>query len=408
MLKIELVNRVEQHQINKNHPMFKVIDEFCFRSKNLYNAANYIIRQEFINNNNYIKYRDMDKMLQQTDEYKKLMSQASQCTLQVLDRNWKSFFEAIKDWSNHPEKYLGRPKLPKYKKKDGRFTWFLKNNQTYIKDGYLNFRLRAFDGYKFKTNAKGRLISVRFVPKGSIYIMEIVTEVQVPSITREFKSVCSIDLGVNNLVTMTNNIGLQPIIINGKGLKSINQHYNKRKAKIQSELKTRHEQNWSRKLDQITLKRNNRIKNIMHHVSHFIVKYCLNNSIDTLVVGLNKTWKQECKLSDKVTQNFTYIPYDLLIKQLEYKCQDNAIMLVVTNEQYTSGTSFLDSEEPIKENYDKSRRIVRGLFKSNNGTLINSDVNGSLQIMKKVFPIAFSNGIKGCLTPVVINVVKTA
>lgn len=403
-----LVNRVEQHQINKNHPMFKVIDEFCFRSKNLYNLANYIIRQEFINNHNYIKYKTMDKMLQQTKEYKALMSQSSQCLLQVLDKSWKSFMVAIKDWIQHPEKYLGKPNIPKYKKKDGRFTWFLKNNQTYIKDGYLNFRLKVFNGYKFKTNAKGRLISIRFVPKGNIYVLEIVTEVEIfDKMKKETQNICSIDLGVNNFVTMVNNIGLQPIIINGKGLKSINQHYNKTKAEIQAELQRRHKQYWSKRLNNITLKRNNRIKNIIHHTSHYIIEYCKKHSIDTLVIGLNKTWKQECKLSDKVTQNFTYIPYDMLIKQLEYKCQDEDVKLMVTDEQYTSGTSFLDNEKPIKECYNKSRRIQRGLFESNNGKLINSDVNGAFQIMKKVFPNAFANGIKGCLTPVIINVVKT-
>lgn len=349
----------------------------------------------------------MDKMLQKTNEYKLLMSQSSQCTLQVLDKAWKSFFVSIKDYIKNPNKYLGRPKIPKYKNKNGRFTWFLKNNQTYIKDGYLNFRVRAMDGCKFKTNVKGRLISVRFVPKGSIYVLEIVYETEVSEKFPDNKNVCSIDLGVNNFVTMVNNIGLQPIIINGKGLKSINQFYNKRKAKLQSSLKIRHNKNWSKALDSLTLKRNNKVKNFIHHASHYVVNYCKNNCIDTLVVGLNKTWKQECKLNDRVTQNFIYIPYDTLIQQLYYKCLNNNINFIITNEQYTSGTSFLDNEEPIKENYNKSRRTYRGLFQSNNGVSINSDVNGAFQIMKKVFPKIFINGIEGCLTPTIINLVKT-
>lgn len=401
-----LVTRVEQHQINKNHPMFKVIDEFSFRSKNLYNLANYHIRQEFINKGTCIKYRELDKMFQQHECYKKLMSQSSQCTLQVLDRNWKSFFAAIKDWSKNPSKYLGKPKIPKYKKKDGRFTWFLKNNQTYIKDGYLYFRLKVFNGYKFKTNVINRLISVRFVPKGNTYAMEIVYEKEVDEILTNDNNICSVDLGVNNFVTMVNNIGLKPIIINGKGIKSINQHYNKKKAKLQSEVQIRNGKHWSKRLDVLNIKRYNRIKNFIHHASNYIVEYCIKNNINNIIVGLNKTWKQECKLASNATQNFIYIPYDMLIKQLEYKCQDNKIKLTLTEEGYTSGTSFLDNEEPIKENYDKSRRIQRGLFKSNNGTIINSDVNGALQIMKKVFPNAFVDGIKGSLTPTIINLVK--
>jgi len=175
-----IVNRIEQQQINKNHPMYKTITEFCIRSKILYNNANYILRQEFINNNHYISYGKMDKMLQQTEAYKKLMSQASQCTLQVLDRAWKSYFLSMKDWTKNPNKYLGKPKLPKYKKKDGRFTWFLKNNQTYIKDGRLYFRLKVFNGYSFKTNVTDRLIAIRFVPRGTVFVMEIVYEKEIP------------------------------------------------------------------------------------------------------------------------------------------------------------------------------------------------------------------------------------
>jgi putative transposase len=349
----------------------------------------------------------MDKILQQTEPYKLLMSQAAQCTLQVLDRSWKSFFIAIKDCSKNKDKYLGRPKLPRYKKKDGRFPWYLKNNQTWIKDGYLGFQLKVMSGYKFKTNAKGRLISVRFIPRGNIYVMEIVYEIEVFEAKPEPKNVISIDLGVNNFATITNNIGLKPIIINGKGIKSINQYYNKQKAKNQSELKIRHNKEWSNKLDKLNQKRFNRVKNFMHNSSRYVIDYCLENSIDTIVVGLNKEWKQESKMSKKTNQKFINIPYDMFIAQLKYKCQDNNINLVMTEESYTSGTSFIDGELPIKENYDKSRRVKRGLFKSKNGILINADVNGSFQIMRKVFPKAMY-GIEGGLTPVIINVTKVA
>ena len=99
------------------------------------------------------------------------------------------------------------------------------------------------------------------------------------------------------------------------------------------------------------------------------------------------------------------IPYQILLQQLKYKCENVGINYIEQEESYTSGTSFLDEENPIKENYNKNRRIQRGLFKSNSGLLINSDVNGSFQIMKKVFPNAISRyGIEVVLTPIVINV----
>lgn len=401
------VTRVDRHIINNKHPCYKTIQAYCIRSKNLYNYANYIIRQEFINNGKYLNYYDMQRNLKDSEPYKELMSQASQCTLQVLDRNWKSFFVAIKDWKKNPNKYLGMPKLPKYKKKNGQFPWFLKNNQAYItKEGKLHFKMRCFNRYEFPTNIKdkGRLISIRFIPKGCVYVMEIIYEIEIPARKETNDNIISIDLGVNNFVTMVNNIGERPIIINGKGIKSYNQYWNKNKAKIQSEISKRNNVYWCKRLDNLTLKRENKLNNYLHHVSRFIVNYCKYRNIDNIVIGINHEWKQNCKIKD--TQGFTYISYDKLINMIKYKAEELQIRVIETDESYTSGTSFLDNEEPIKENYNKKRRVKRGLFKSNNGTLINSDVNGAFQIGKKVFPNAFADGIVGVLTPIVINLCK--
>lgn len=399
---------MEQQRIKRTHPLWKIIDEMCYHSKNLYNEANYVIRQEFIKNNNYISYYDMNKEFKTHNNYKLTMSQPANCTLRLLDKNWKSYFAGIKGWKKNSDKYLGMPKIPKYLKKDGRYIWCLPNNTCFIKDnGKLHFAVRKLQSYNWKTQVKGRLIQVRFVPHSNFYMMEIVYEIEIDKIPNDFvsKRIASIDLGIDNLVTMTNNIGAHPIIINGKGIKSINQFYNKQKAKIQSELKIRNNKFTSNKLNKVTYRRYAKIKNYMHCTSKYIVEYCIKNNIDTLVCGINKGWKQESSMSKINNQKFIYIPYDTLIHQLCYKCQDYCIKFITTEESYTSGTSFLDGELPIKDNYDKSRRVQRGLFQSCN-QLINSDVNGSLQIMRKVFPDAFYNcyGIEGILTPIVINV----
>ena len=401
------VQRVEQIIIRKDHPKFKVIDQQCFHSKNLYNEANYILRQEFVKNNNYIKYVDMNFEFKTHENYKLTFSQPANSTLRLLDKNWKAYFVSLKDWSQHPEKYFAKPKLPKYLKKDGRFPWMIPNNQLYYdyEKSTIYIRNRLMNDYEWKCRCLGRLIQVRFIPRGSCYVMEIVYETEIPDVKTENNRIASIDLGVDNLVTMTNNIGLNPIIINGKGIKSINQYYNKRLAKEKSLLKIRHGNDWSKKLDAITFKRYQRIKNYMHNTSSYIVKWCVENDIDTLVVGKNKEWKQNASMSKGSNQKFVDIPYQMLLQQLKYKCENVGIKYIETEESYSSGTSFLDGEEPIKQNYDKSRRIERGLFKSNSGLLINSDVNGSLQIMMKVFPNAFNEryGIEAVLTPIVIN-----
>lgn len=397
------VDRTETIIIKKDHPKFMIIDEQCFHSKNLYNEANYTIRQKFIEDGEYIPYRKMNFDFKTHENYKLTFSQPANCTLRLLDKNWKSYFEAIKDWKEHPEKYLGMPKLPKYLPKDGRFPWMIPNNQLYYdyEKSTIYIRNRLMNDYDWKCRCLGRPIQVRFIPHNSYYAMEIIYEIELEETEPEGNNVVAIDIGVDNLITMTNNVGERPIIINGKVLKSINQRYNKEKAKIQSELMKCNGQHWSKKLDTLTYKRYQRIKNYIHNASALVIKWCVEHSIDTLVVGKNDTWKQETKHM----QNFTYIPYEMLLNQLQYKCKNVGIKYMEINESYTSGTSYLDGEEPIKDNYDNSRRVERGLFQSKE-ILINADVNGSLQIMRKAFPNVITGyGSDVVVTPVVLNAI---
>lgn len=385
------VNRVEQQIIRKNNSIYNIVDQYCFYSKNVYNQANYIIRQEFINNNNKLSAYDVQKLMQPMDCYKECGSQSAQKTIQLVDKMWKSYFKAIKDWKKNQSKYLGMPRLPKYLPKDGRQVFMIKNIQCSLNNGQFRIAFKPFGGYTVNTHAVGKLMQCRFVPKSDYYVMEIVYEIEVPDVEEERIRICSIDLGTENLVTMVNNVGLQPVVIKGGVIKSINQFYNKRKAEMQSQLKKETGRDWSKNLQKLTDKRYEKIKYLMHCASKKVVDYCVENEIDTLIIGLNKKWKQE----NENKQNFTYIPFDMLVKQIQSKCEEYGIEVVMTEEAYTSGTSFLDKESPVKENYNKERRIHRGLFIANNGKTINADVNGAYQIMKKVVPDVFDEGIEG-------------
>ena len=380
--------------------MFEVVDRYCFYSKNVYNEANYILRQEFVKNNRILGAYDIQKLMQNMDCYKECGSQAAQKTIQMLDKAWKSFLVSIKDYSKNPIKYLGKPKIPKYLKKNGRQVFSLKNIQCTLKDGLFRISFKPFKGYTVRTHAKGRLIQCRFVPKGLYYVMEIVYEIEVPDIPKNSDRIVAIDIGVNNFITMVNNISENPIAVKGGIIKSINQFYNKKKANIKSELKKVNDKDWSKKLQKLTNKRYEMIKYQMHCISKYVVDWCVLYGIDTLVVGHNNEWKQK----KQGMQNFTYIPYGLFIKMLTYKCENNGIKFIESEESYTSGTSFLDNEDPIKENYRKERRVYRGLFIADCGKKINADVNGAYQIMKKVFPKIFINGIEGAgLHPTILN-----
>ena len=215
----------------------------------------------------------------------------------------------------------------------------------------------------------------------------------------------SIDIGLDNLATVVNNVGLKPVIINGKGLKSINKYYNKQVSHYREIAKRMNNRDYTARMNSFTGKRNRKIDDYMHKASKYLINYALTNNIHTIIIGNNKEWKQNAAMSKNVNQSFIGLPHMRFIEMVRYKAQNVGLNVIITEESYTSGTSFLDGEEPTKANYNKSRRVKRGLFISNNGIKINSDVNGAYQIMKKVFPNAYADGIEDvALHPVRVSV----
>ena len=415
------VNRTEQHRIKKNNQFFPIIYDLCWKSKNMYNYGNYIVRQEFIGTSkekeqglresaNWIQYNKLFEMVKDSEPYEELGSNVGQATLRKLDKAWKSFFESIKDYSKHPDKYLSRPKMPGYlPKENGRYECDLDNNKFKVINGYVYFCWKPLkvmnNTFMTKIPEGTKLIQLRFVPKNGEYIMEVVYQIDVPDIEEKAERIASIDLGVDNLMTITTNCGVKPLVINGKPLKSINQYYNKKISEMRSELKKRHNTDWSKEMQRFTIKRNNKVDDYIQKATKMVIDFCKENNIDTLVCGYNSGWKQESDMSKKVNQKFISILHSSIVWRLSYKCKAEGILFKTPEESFTSGTSFLDGEEPIKENYDKSRRVHRGLFVTKKGEEINADVNGSYQIMKKAFPNAFTNGIVGVgLHPSVVNI----
>lgn len=402
-----IVNRVERHIINKNNKYYKLLDEFCFMSKNLYNFANYNIRKQFIEENKWPRYNDMDKLFKQKNmnfDYKNMpTAQSAQQDLMLLEKNWKSFFKSVKDYAKHPDKYTGRPKLPKYLPKNGRNILVLTNCNCKVKDGIIKFP-KVFNEFSLNTKIK-KLQQVRILPRNRHIVIEIVYRIEIQELQLGNGKYISIDIGLDNLTAITNNIGIKPIVINGKGLKSINKYYNKELSYYKEIAKRMNKLDYTNKMNKLTIKRNNKVNDFVHKASKYVIDYALENDISAIVVGNNKDWKRESQMSKKVNQSFVGIPHQDFINKLIYKAENVGITVISTEESYTSGTSFLDNELPEKKNYDKSRRIFRGLFKSNKNILINADINGSYQIMKKVFPEAFVEGIEDVgLHPVRVNI----
>jgi putative transposase len=308
--------------------------------------------------------------------------------------------------------------MEKYLDKDGEFLLIFTDQQVWNRDGNIIFPKRFsktnpsnFNFLKIKTRLKNHIKQLKIVPMGVGYIVNLIyiKEVKIDNLRLEKSKdrIIGIDLGVNNTVAVADNIGNQPIIVKGGVIKAINQFYNKTRSKIQSIydrqpymclLKDKREicKKNGFAIDVVTHNRNKKIKDIMHKLSRYIVDYCVEHNVGTIVIGRNPFWKQRVNLGKRNNQNFVQIPFDKLIKMVEYKAEEIGINAIIDTEEYTSKCSFLDWEEMCHHEKYIGKRVTRGLFRSGIGILINADVNAAYNIIRKVFPNAFrGHGIEG-------------
>ena len=372
-MKIQLTQQII---VSNKSSKFAQLDELCFLSKNLYNVALYHIRQYYKETGKYLSYNKLAKTLSDSNnlDYRTMpYAQSSQQVLRQVDNQYKAFYTAIKS-----KKIQGKKvRLPKYKDKENGRNIFIYTNQC-IKVSNGIVYLKTKQGTLSFNTVADKIQQVRLVPRANHIVVEIIYNKEFEA-KQDNNRYASIDLGLDNLCALTSNAA-QSIIVDGKHLKSINQHYNKTKAKLQSKLsKNKHT---SKRISRLTLRRNRKIKDYMHKVSRKIVEYMEANSLNTLFVGKNVGWKDSINLGKTNNQNFVSIPYNMLIQMLEYKCKLAGINVVIVNEAYTSKCSFLDREKISKHASYAGKRIRRGLFISSSGIMINADVNGSLNIMR--------------------------
>ena len=375
---------VESHKFKFN----KEMDDLCFRSKNLYNSCLYIIRQEFITNNNYIDFKTLYKSIKQEDIWDEcnLPKKVTNQIVKLADQNCRAFFAAIKSFSKHPKKFTGRPKLPKYKDSKRGRTVVIYEKGALSKRGFKKTGLIHLSqtDIKIRTQIKdfNLIQQVRIVPKSNYFNIEVIYTKPVKELIIN-DNYASIDLGVNNLAAATFNDGENPFLINGRPLKSINQYFNKTKASIQSVLERKNNKKWSKKLSRLQNKRYNKITDYMHKASRLVVNQLVSKNISTLIIGRNKLWKQEIAMNKRNNQNFNTIPFYTFISMLKYKCELEGITMLETEESYTSKCSFFDNEPVKKQSEYKGKRVKRGIFKTSTKRIVNADINGSYNIMKK-------------------------
>ena len=454
-------------RIKKGHRLFPYFEDLTLHTCNLYNSTNFYVRQVFtglskdpalrhanetevierINSclrshprfrevtaeNPGLSYEMMDYVFKHLrhEAYYSLPAQANQQVMKEVFEAWKSFYASVKGfraWSqtssaarpcirSDPRRFNGRPKPPGYTKKGAHKTVTLTNQICVIKENrYLKLPKTKAMLNIGKLGEMGRLQEVRIVPGKGIFTIQLVLSIEEPA-ARDLNrdNILGIDLGVNNFAAVTNNLNRKPFILNGKPLKSINQYYNKERARLMGIL--RHGKSpktgrfSSRRLDGLDRLRNDRIKDFLHKASRQLVDYCVAGDIGTIVMGMNEHFKREVRLGKPAKQNFMTIPYASFAAYMEYKCEAAGIRLVVTEESYTSKASFPDrdvmpvyGDKNVEQEYS-GRRIKRGLYQSQSGMIINADCNGSGNIIRKVFPDAFCRGDRGVVdTPVVLSI----
>ena len=434
---------VEKHIINNKHSFYNELDNLCFLSKNIYNQALYNVRQHYFENKKYLSYVDNYHLTKKQNSYYELPTKVSCQTIRLVDQNFKSFFALLKKKNRIAKipKYLHKEKgryLTKFPKQAISIKHFKKTGRLLLSKTNIDINTRITDFNDIK--------EVRIVPRVDHYVIEVVYEkleklngidINIDDISNSDinnKSniiVSSIDVGLNNLATVGfNNIDLKPFIINGKPLKSINQYYNKKKSKYQSLLditnnrcdtinnsdtndkidsnnnsnnikdnsnnkNTKKYGKTSKRIKSLTYKRNNKIDNYLHKASRMLVNQLVSNKVNVLVIGKNTGMKQDINIGKKNNQNFVQAPVFKFLNMVSYKSKLEGIKIIWQEESYTSKCSFLDDEEVKKHDSYLGKRIKRGLFRSSTGKLINSDLNGAYNIMKKAIPNVFTDGIEG-------------
>jgi putative transposase len=385
---------VAQHVIRSNNPQFVLVDAAAFAAKNLYNAANYLVRQSFISRADYLDYYDVHALMKEHEAYQTLPRKVSQQVLRMLDKNWQGFFAATKAYEANPSKFRKQPGLPRYLHKiDGRYP-LVYTIQALSKPALARGLIQP-SGLDIRIQTRQtRIAQVRIVPKGSFYVVEVVYERDVEPAAVDPALVAAIDVGLNNLAAITSNKqGFRPRLVNGRPLKYINQRYNKRHAQLQSKLG---QPGRTRRMERLTTQRMRQINHYLHTHSRRIIDQLAAEGIGTLVIGKNDGWKQDISIGKRNNQNFVQVPHARFIEMLTYKAELVGIQVKVINESHTSKCSFLDDEPICHHKEYLGRRITRGLFRAADGRrVINADVNGAYNILRKAIPGAFGQGKVG-------------
>jgi putative transposase len=403
----------QQILISPNKDLKAILEYVCTEAKKLTNCGVYYSRQLYFKTGKIPSKADLHKQLgtiQKNAHYQALYSDTAQQILTTVAESFKSYFGLLKGIKEGT--VTQKPKPPNYCKSVMSIATFT-GRSLKLKDGILRFplgsKVKAWFGIDafyipMPSNLDYKSIrEVRILPRNRCFYAEFVYQQDIKSSEVDASKVLGIDYGLNNWLTCVSNIGTS-FIVDGLHLKSINQWYNKSVAKIKE---NKPQGFWSNRLAAITEKRNRQMRDATNKAARIVINHCSDHKIGTVVFGWNVGQKDSINLGSKTNQKFVQIPTAKLKNRIAQLCEQYGIKFVETEESYTSKTSFLDNDflptfgakpEGWKES---GKRISRGLYCSQDGTKINADCNGAVNIIRKVAAIfKFDlNGVsRGCLS----------
>ena len=385
----------EKEIIYSTDERFDLIKNLCHLSKNLYNASLYDVRQYYFETKSYRTWQSQAPIFtkNKNPDYYALQSHLAQQVLMQVGRQFIGFF------NNKSNK---KKRIPKYKDKNGYNVVTVpqraisrKIDVDETKQIYTYTLCKESYNLKIKsTQPNVKMVKFVYDEDNNLIKCFKIYEVEHHKLKKDNSRYFSIDPGLNNIVSIYNNIGIRPLLYNGRPIKSINQYYNKANAKLRSELPRNVKS--SKRLKQLSFKRSNKIDYEMHKISTHIINEAVRNNISKIIIGNNIGWKNKINIGRRNNQNFVNIPHTKLFNQLLYKGLLNGIEVIFTEESYTSKASFFDKDElPVYDENDNhkfsGRRICRGLYKDSKGNLWNADLNGCGNIMRKVSDKAYKN-----------------
>lgn len=402
-------------QTESNHEVdLNILRGMCYHSARLYNVGLYSVRQHFFNTQTYLPYNSNYKECCSNENYHILLSDCAQQVLRLVDRDFQSFFRLL--ILKKSGKYSEKVRIPKYKDKEGLMVCPVQGRSCRIqKNGTLTIGLTTEFRELYNVNEKKITLTIpknlrsvkqfkeiRIIPeyKGKQFSIEFIYESGNQHIQAQGDGYMSIDPGVTNLASCTifSNGSSQQFIIDGRRLKNINYYYNKTVAKLKSvyDKDSSIKSNMTPRMLRLTNGRNNRINDYLNKAVRLIIDKCIESGVTTLVIGYNKEQKQEINIGKENNQNMCYIPHTKFRNKLAYQCELHGINYCPQEESYTSKASALDDD--FIPNYGdeyipkfSGNRVRRGLYRSSDGSLLNADINGSVNILKKYFKERKSN-----------------